>query len=64
MGVLARIILRVIAGIMMGRGVDGNLVDVLNDPAVAIGLEAVLGGIVWFVVEVFYVLAKRFGWRT
>ncbi|MFN4101924.1 MAG: hypothetical protein ACK4GT_19345 [Pararhodobacter sp.] len=64
MGVFARILLRVIAGFMIARGLPADLVSIVHEPEVAIGLEAILGALVWGAAEAFYWAAKRFGWRT
>lgn len=65
-GVLARILLRYIAGALVAKGVlsddlgaslSGDA-DILS--AVSLGLGAVIGA----ATEVGYWLAKRFGWST
>lgn len=64
MGVFARILLRVVAGFMIARGLPADLVDIMDEPDIAIGVEAALGAALWAVTEGFYWAAKRFGWRT
>ena len=58
MGPIVRIVLRVIAGALIGAGYlpKEALPDVL-DPAL-------VGGIVWALTEGFYWVAKRRGWAT
>ncbi|MET3790641.1 hypothetical protein [Aquamicrobium terrae] len=66
MGPLLRIVARVAAGVLIGRGwVSLDTVDqVFNDPASDAAFEIIAGGIVWVGTEGFYLLAKRLGWRT
>ncbi len=65
MSVFIRIVLRVLAGYLAGNGVPPEIVEmVLGDPDVLEGLELVIGAALWFVVEVFYFMAKKFGWKT
>lgn len=66
MGPLLRIVARVAAGILIGRGwVSLDTVDqVFNDPASDAAFEIIAGGIVWVGTEGFYLLAKRLGGRT
>lgn len=68
--VLARIILRVLAGVLMGYGVASNdaISSVISDPDVATMFAALLdmlpGLVVWGASELWYWFAKRFGWST
>jgi len=67
--VITRILLRVLAGILMGYGADDAIGDLLRgDPDIytfaSMGVEFVLGALIWAGTEVFYFLAKRFGWST
>lgn len=66
MGPLIRIVARVAAGFLIGRGWVGlDTVDqIFNDPASDAAFEIIAGGAVWTVTEGFYALAKRWGWRT
>lgn len=65
-GVVARILLRVAAGVMMGRGWlsadDGAALS--TDPDVMNLVEGAIGAAVWSATEVYYYLAKRFRWTT
>lgn len=64
-GVVSRILLRVLAGIMIGYGLPSDWVDALTrDPDALMTAEVVVGGALWAVTEGFYYLAKRFGWQT
>lgn len=64
MGPLVRILARVMAGFLIGRGwVSLDQVDqIFNDPASDAAFEIIAGGAVWAVTEVFYAMAHRFGW--
>lgn len=64
MGVFIRILLRVIAGFLLARGLPEDLVSVVYEPELALALETVLGVIVWGGAELFYAAAKRLGWGT
>lgn len=64
MTVFIRILLRVIAGVLIGRGVNVDVANVLTDPDIAIGVEVLFGAAVWGLSEGWYLLAKRMGWRT
>ena len=66
MGPLLRILARVAAGILIGRGwVSLDTVDqVFNDPASDAAFEIIAGAAVWAGAEGFYALAKRLRWRT
>lgn len=66
--VIARILLRVLAGFLIGHGLS-DFADAINAdpaiaPALAEGLQVVGGLIVWAAAEGWYWLAKRFGWAT
>jgi len=65
-GVVARILLRVAAGVMIGRGWlsadDGATLS--TDPDVMHLVEGAIGAVVWSATEVYYYLAKRYGWTT
>lgn len=54
---IVRIILRVIAGILLGKGVSVDLVNILDDPAIAIGLDAVIGMGIWAATEIWFYFA-------
>lgn len=65
LGVFARIILRVLAGIMIGWGLPQNWADeIVSDPDALMTAEVVVGGLLWAATEVYYFIAKRFGWQT
>ncbi len=65
MGPLIRILARVGAGFLIGRGwVSLDQVDqIFNDPASDAAFEIIAGATVWTVTEGFYMLARRFGWE-
>lgn len=66
MGVLVRIFLRWLAGILVAKGVfdseAGNMLA--TDPEVARALEIGLGLAIGALAEGWYMLARRCGWRT
>lgn len=65
MGVFVRIILRVIAGILIGWGLPDDWArEIVSDPGVIVTAEAVVGAIVWGLTEIYYMAARRFGWPT
>ncbi len=53
-GIIARILLRVLAGILLGQGVSVDLVNILDDPSIAVGVEAAIGAAIWGATEVWY----------
>lgn len=65
-GPIARILLRVLAGILIGKGwfapEDAN--SLISDPEVAALAEMAVGGAIWAATEGYYYLAKRWGWAT
>ena len=66
--VFSRILLRVLAGVFIGWGLQ-DVTDIITaDPSVeqyiTAGLDAVLGATVWAATEIWYWAAKKFGWRT
>jgi len=65
MSVFVRILLRVIAGILIGKGLPPDAVEmVTSDTDVMVGVEVILGAVVWGGTEIFYFMAKKFGWKT
>lgn len=66
MSTLVRILLRYIAGALILKGLLpadlGN--ELANDPEVISALELVIGAGIAAVVEGWYWLAKRMGWKT
>ena len=64
--VFARILLRVLAGILIGWGARDVADIITTDPdilSVAIAaLDVLFGALVWGAGEVWYFLARRFGW--
>lgn len=63
--VYARILLRVIAGVLIGLGLDDSIVKELSiDPDVIDLTSLVLGFVIWGIGELWYAAAKRFGWST
>lgn len=65
-GPISRILLRVIAGILIGKGwftaEDANAIT--SDPELAALVEMGIGGAIWAGTEGWYWLAKRMGWTT
>lgn len=57
-----RIVARVIAGILIGKGwfSEETVESIFSDPA----LDMAIGAVIWGTVEICYYLAKRFGWKT
>lgn len=65
MGVFIRIILRVLAGILIGWGLPYDWAnEIINDPSVIATAEVLAGAALWGVTELFYAAARRFGWQT
>jgi hypothetical protein len=62
MAPIVRILLRVLAGFLIGSGYFTETATdaIFNDPA----FDAAIGAVLWGATEVAYVLAKRLGWRT
>lgn len=68
-GPIARILLRIIAGVLIGRMVSQPVVDqLLTSPDVEVLMTALvdasLGLAVWAGTEAYYIVAKRMGWKT
>ena len=60
MGPIIRILLRVFAGVLIGWGFPEDPANMLwNDPAI---VSALSGALLWAATEVWYRLAKRYGW--
>ena len=64
--VFARILLRVLAGVLIGWGAR-DLADVVTTDPDIISLavaasDVVIGALVWVAGEVWYFFARRFGW--
>jgi len=61
-----RIGLRYLAAYLVAKGLLPNdVADLLSsDPDLAIGVEALIGLLLGGLVEGWYVLARRLGWRT
>ena len=66
MSPLVRILLRYGSGLLIAKGLldadTGNML--VNDPEVARMLELALGAAMGAVSEVYYFLARRYGWST
>lgn len=62
--VVIRILLRVAAGVLMGRGwlsaEDGAALS--SDPELISILEGAVGALMWAATEYWYSLARKFGW--
>ena len=65
-GPLTRVLLRYGVGALVTHGLlSGSLGHMIsNDPDVAMLAEVLVGGVVSFIVEGYYVLAKKYGWPT
>jgi len=68
-GPITRILLRIIAGILMGYMVPREVVDeLLTNPDVetllTAAVDASLGLAIWTATEGYYALAKRMDWKT
>lgn len=65
-GVLARILLRVGAGILIGKGIfaPDDINAIVTDIEVIGLVETALGGIVWAGAELYYWAARRWGWAV
>ena len=65
-GPIIRILLRIVAGILIGRGwltaEDGAALS--SDPDLIMLIEGAIGAAIWAGTEVYYYLAKRFRWAT
>lgn len=65
-GPIARILLRVLAGILIGKGWFGaeEANSLIADPEFAAIAEMAVGGAIWAATEAYYALAKKLGWQT
>ncbi len=65
---LIRNIVRVGAGVAMGASVTPDqMIDAVTDIAVPAGAnteQIIAGFIAWALIEIWYLIAKRFGWKT
>ena len=65
MSPLVRIALRYIAAVLIARGFlnegDGNMLA--NDPELAAMIEVAVGAAIGAVTELWYTIARRFGWE-
>ena len=61
MGPIVRIVLRVLAGVLVGWGMPEDAAEMLwtDEELVA----QVTGALIWAATEGYYALAKRRGWR-
>lgn len=65
LGPFIRILLRVVAGFLIGRGLPEDWArDIVNDPGVVATVEVAIGAAIWGFTEVAYAMARRFGWKT
>jgi len=57
-----RILARVVAGFLIGAGwfTESSAEAIFSDPA----FDLAIGALLWSVTEVYYWLAKRWGWPT
>lgn len=67
-GPIARILLRVFAGMLMGYMSSDVVDNLLSSPDVETLMvalvDASIGLAIWAATEVYYGLAKRYGWKT
>lgn len=64
-GVIVRILLRVFAGVLIGWSLPPDWAnEIVNDPAVIVTAESMVGAVIWGATEVYYVVARRLGWST
>lgn len=65
-GLIARILLRYVAGMLVAKGVfaPGDADFIFGDPELAGVVEMAIGGLIVLAVEGAYLAAKRLGWRT
>lgn len=68
-GPIARILLRIIAGILIGYMVPRELVDQITtnpdvETLVTAMIDALPGLAVWAATEIHYIVAKWRGWKT
>lgn len=64
LGVYTRILLRIAGGFLLARGLPADMVSILHEPDVAIGVEAALGAAMIAGTEAAYLIGRRLGWRT
>lgn len=62
MAPVVRILARVLAGFLIGSGyfTEDTANAVFDDPA----FDAAIGAMIWAVTELYYVAARKLGWRT
>jgi hypothetical protein len=60
---IIRILLRVLAGFLVGKGFT-EAQTLAGDPELIALAEAGVGALILAVTEGWYYLAKRFGWKT
>lgn len=62
---IIRIVLRYAAAFLVAKGlIDPSLGGISTDPDVIASVEAVIGLIMAGIAEGWFILAKRFGWKT
>lgn len=64
MEVLIRILLRILAGYLLAKGMPPEIGDVVTHPETVLGVETLLAGGVLAISEGWYAMAKRLGWKT
>lgn len=60
-GLIARILLRLLSGYMISRGLPYDVTDVLSDPAIVDGVDLAIGALVLVVSEGWLVIERKFG---
>lgn len=68
-GPIIRIVLRVLAGILIGKSIFGSNTDtilntIIEDPTFLSAIEFLVSATVLYLTERWYVLAKKWGWAT
>ena len=63
-GPLLRIFLRILAGVLIGKGAPEDIGTILTDPEFISLVEVWIGVGLLAITEAWYAMAKRFGWRT
>jgi len=64
-GLIVRILLRYLAGVLVARGLFGadDAAAIVADPDLALWLEAGAGAAIAAIAEGWHYLARRFGWE-
>lgn len=60
-GLIARILLRLLSGYMISRGLPDDVTDVLSDPAIVDGVDLAIAALMIVVSEGWLVIERKFG---